>query len=59
MFDILQQIFHGRIDRDLDRQLALSVFLDGRLINRILEGQELNDSGYAIVLLVSLHATPR
>ncbi|KAK4704808.1 hypothetical protein P7C70_g1404, partial [Phenoliferia sp. Uapishka_3] len=45
VFDILQQIFHGRIDRALDRQLALSVFLDGKLIDRILEGQVLNDAG--------------
>lgn len=44
VFDILQQIFHGRIDRKLDRQLAISVFLDGRLIERILAGQTANDA---------------
>ena len=43
VFDLLQQIFHGRIDRALDRQLALSVFIDGRLIDRILAGQAAND----------------
>ncbi|KAI5475707.1 hypothetical protein MNV49_001041 [Pseudohyphozyma bogoriensis] len=43
VFDILQQIFHGRIERPLDRQLALSVFLDARLIDRILAGQAAND----------------
>lgn len=43
VFDIVQQIFHGRIDRTLDRQLALSVFIDARLIDRILEGQATND----------------
>ncbi|SCV69501.1 BQ2448_2521 [Microbotryum intermedium] len=42
-FDLIQQIFHGRIDRGLDRQLAVSVFLDGRLIDRILEGHEANE----------------
>ncbi|KAM0756105.1 SAPS-domain-containing protein [Meredithblackwellia eburnea MCA 4105] len=44
VFDIIQQIFHGRIDRTLDRQLALSVFLDGRLIDRILEGEAANEA---------------
>lgn len=43
VFDVLQQIFHGRIDRALDRQLALSVFIDGRLVDRILAGQAAND----------------
>ncbi|GAA5921785.1 hypothetical protein JCM1841_001862 [Sporobolomyces salmonicolor] len=47
VFDLLQQIFHGRIDRSLDRQLALSVFLDGRLCERILEGQKRNDAAAA------------
>lgn len=43
VFDIIQQIFHGRIDRELDRKLVLSVFLDGRVIDRILGGQRAND----------------
>lgn len=46
VFDIIQQIFHGRLDRTLDRELALSVFLDARLIDRILAGQAANDSKY-------------
>ncbi|KAK4053021.1 sporulation-induced protein [Microbotryomycetes sp. JL201] len=44
VFDILQQIFHGRLDRALDRQLALTVFVEGRLIERILAGQAANDA---------------
>ncbi|KAM0792410.1 hypothetical protein ACM66B_005088 [Microbotryomycetes sp. NB124-2] len=44
VFDILQQIFHGRLDRALDRQLAISVFTEGRLIDRILAGQAANDA---------------
>lgn len=43
VYDVLQQIFHGRLDRTLDRQLALSVFIDAKLIQRILEGQAVND----------------
>ncbi|GAA6061581.1 hypothetical protein JCM10212_004331 [Sporobolomyces blumeae] len=47
VFDIIQQIFHGRIDRPLDRQLALSLFLDGRLCERLLDGQKRNDEAAA------------
>ncbi|GAA6006436.1 hypothetical protein JCM11491_004958 [Sporobolomyces phaffii] len=47
VFDIVQQIFHGRIDRQLDRQLALSLFLDGRLCERLLDGQRRNDEAAA------------
>ncbi|GAA5947303.1 hypothetical protein JCM3765_001616 [Sporobolomyces pararoseus] len=47
VFDIIQQIFHGRIDRQLDRQLALSLFLDGRLCERLLDGQKRNDEAAA------------
>lgn len=43
VFDVVQQIFQGRLDRTLDRQLAESVFIDGRLCQRILEGQKRND----------------
>jgi hypothetical protein len=32
--------FQGRLDRTLDRQLAESVFIDGRLCQLILEGQK-------------------
>lgn len=47
VFDVLQQIFQGRLDRTLDRQLAESVFIDGRLCERILEGQRQNDEAAA------------
>ncbi|GAA5853148.1 hypothetical protein JCM9279_000874 [Rhodotorula babjevae] len=43
VFDLVQQIFHGRLDRTLDRQLAESVFTDGKLCERILDGQKAND----------------
>ncbi|GAA5862280.1 hypothetical protein JCM3774_004848 [Rhodotorula dairenensis] len=43
VFDVLQQIFQGRLDRTLDRQLAESVFTDGRLCHLIIEGQKRND----------------
>ncbi|KAK4058758.1 sporulation-induced protein [Microbotryomycetes sp. JL221] len=44
VFDVLQQIFHGRLDRALDRRLAISVFTEGKLIERILAGQATNDA---------------
>ncbi|GAA5978489.1 hypothetical protein JCM10908_004376 [Rhodotorula pacifica] len=47
VFDVLQQIFQGRLDRTLDRQLAESVFVDGRLCHLILEGQKKNDEAAA------------
>ncbi|GAA5931202.1 hypothetical protein JCM3775_004960 [Rhodotorula graminis] len=43
VFDLVQQIFHGRLDRTLDRQLAESVFTDGKLCERLLDGQKAND----------------
>ncbi|GAA6027040.1 hypothetical protein JCM8097_006062 [Rhodosporidiobolus ruineniae] len=47
VFDLLQQIFHGRLDRPLDRRLAESVFTDARLCERILEGKRRNDEAAA------------
>ncbi|GAA5841518.1 hypothetical protein JCM11251_001248 [Rhodosporidiobolus azoricus] len=47
VFDLLQQIFHGRLNRPLDRRLAESVFADARLCERILEGQKRNDAAAA------------
>ncbi|BGP46051.1 sporulation-induced protein [Rhodotorula kratochvilovae] len=47
VFDVIQQIFHGRLDRTLDRQLAESVFVDGKLCERILDGQKANDEAAA------------
>ncbi|GAA5888010.1 hypothetical protein JCM6882_000247 [Rhodosporidiobolus microsporus] len=47
VFDLLQQIFHGRLDRPLDRRLAESVFADARLCERILAGQKRNDAAAA------------
>ncbi|GAA5927003.1 hypothetical protein JCM10213_005548 [Rhodosporidiobolus nylandii] len=47
VFDVLQQIFHGRLDRPLDRQLAVSTFVDGRLCERILKAQKRNDEAAA------------
>ncbi|GAA5824299.1 hypothetical protein JCM3770_004456 [Rhodotorula araucariae] len=47
VFDLIQQIFHGRLDRTLDRQLAESVFVEGKLCERILDGQKANDDAAA------------
>ncbi|BGO89635.1 hypothetical protein NBRC10512_001512 [Rhodotorula toruloides] len=47
VFDLLQQIFHGRLDRSLDRQLAESVFVDGRLCHQILEANRRQEAAAA------------
>ncbi|GAA5996265.1 uncharacterized protein JCM10292_007496 [Rhodotorula paludigena] len=47
VFDVLQQIFHGRLDRSLDRQLVESVFTQGQLCQRVLDGHKANDEAAA------------
>ncbi|GAA5985159.1 hypothetical protein JCM11641_005470 [Rhodosporidiobolus odoratus] len=47
VFDLLQQVFHGRLDRPLDYHLAVSVFNDARLCERLLDGQKRNDDAAA------------
>lgn len=43
VYDTLHQICNGRMDFGYNRELVISVFKDGRLTQRIVEAQKLND----------------
>jgi len=43
VYDTLHQICNGRMDLGYNRELVISVFKDGRLTQRIVEAQKLND----------------
>ncbi|KAI8377499.1 SIT4 phosphatase-associated protein-domain-containing protein [Radiomyces spectabilis] len=43
IYDMLHQIFNGRMDKGYNRQLAISVFKDGRLTDKMVEVQKKND----------------
>ena len=44
VYDIFQQVLTGRLDQGFNRELVLVLFRDGRLVEKILHGQRLNDS---------------
>ena len=44
MYDLIHQVLTGRIDGGANRLLAVALFRDARLMERIVEGQKLNDS---------------
>lgn len=43
VYDVIQQVFNGPIDRGFNRSLAIDCFTTGRIVERIIEGQEEND----------------
>ncbi|KAI0306658.1 SIT4 phosphatase-associated protein-domain-containing protein [Multifurca ochricompacta] len=43
VYDLIHQILTGRVDGGANRLLAIALFRDARLMERILEGQKLND----------------
>lgn len=43
MYDLIHQILTGNVDGGLARELAVSLFRDARLMDRIVEGQRMND----------------
>ncbi|KAL9536686.1 hypothetical protein MBANPS3_012451 [Mucor bainieri] len=43
VYDSLHQIFNGQMNRESNRQLALSIFNEGRLTDKIVKAQEQND----------------
>ncbi|CAG8748013.1 33261_t:CDS:2, partial [Racocetra persica] len=43
VYDMIAQIFNGRMDIGYNKALAISVFTDGQLIKRITKAQRLND----------------
>ncbi|KAI9838323.1 MAG: hypothetical protein M1819_005591 [Sarea resinae] len=47
VYDVVQQVFNGPMDRGYNRQLAIDLFETGRIIHRIVEGQERSDKAQA------------
>ncbi|KAI8976765.1 SIT4 phosphatase-associated protein-domain-containing protein [Pilobolus umbonatus] len=43
VYDMLHQIFNGQMNRESNRQLAISIFKEGHLTDKIIEAQEKND----------------
>lgn len=43
VYDSLHQIFNGQMNRESNRQLALSIFNEGNLTDKIVKAQEQND----------------
>ena len=43
MYDVVQQVFNGQMDRGFNRSLAIDLFDTGRITERIIEGQQASD----------------
>ena len=43
MYDVVQQVFNGQMDRGYNRSLAIDLFETGRITERIIEGQQASD----------------
>ena len=43
MYDVVQQVFNGQMDRGYNRSLAVDLFDTGRITERIMEGQQASD----------------
>jgi SIT4-associating protein SAP185/190 len=43
VYDVVQQVFNGQMDRGYNRCLAIDLFETGRITERIIEGQEASD----------------
>ncbi|KAI8138355.1 SIT4 phosphatase-associated protein-domain-containing protein [Fennellomyces sp. T-0311] len=43
IYDMLHQVFNGRMDKGYNRHLAISVFKDGKLTDRMVQAQKAND----------------
>lgn len=44
VYDLIHQILTGRVDAGVNRALTISLFEDGKLMSRIVEGQRRNDA---------------
>jgi SIT4-associating protein SAP185/190 len=47
VYDIVQQVFNGPMDRGYNRNLAVDLFETGRITERIIEGQKASDKSQA------------
>ncbi|KAF2651027.1 SAPS-domain-containing protein [Lophiostoma macrostomum CBS 122681] len=43
VYDVVQQVFNGQMDRGYNRSLAIDLFDTGRITDRIIEGQQASD----------------
>ncbi|KAL9069779.1 MAG: hypothetical protein Q9157_006044 [Trypethelium eluteriae] len=43
VYDVVQQVFNGSMDRGYNRALAIDLFATGRITERIIEGQQRSD----------------
>ncbi|KAF2488433.1 extragenic suppressor of kinetochore protein 1 [Lophium mytilinum] len=43
VYDVVQQVFNGQMDRGFNRNLAIDLFETGRITERIIEGQQASD----------------
>ncbi|KAI5809027.1 SIT4-associating protein-like protein SAP190 [Peziza echinospora] len=43
VYDVVQQVFNGPMDRGYNRTLAIDLFVTGRITERIMEGQRFSD----------------
>ncbi|KAK8214308.1 extragenic suppressor of kinetochore protein 1 [Phyllosticta capitalensis] len=47
VYDVVQQVFNGQMERGYNRALAIDLFEAGRVTERIIEGQEASDKAQA------------
>ncbi|KAF2264649.1 extragenic suppressor of kinetochore protein 1 [Lojkania enalia] len=47
VYDVVQQVFNGQMDRGFNRRLAIDLFETGRITERIIEGQQASDKAQA------------
>lgn len=46
VYDLLHQILTGRVDKGLNRKLVKSLFRDSQILQRVIDGQRLNDEAW-------------
>lgn len=47
VYDVVQQVFNGQMERGYNRALAIDLFETGRITERIIEGQQASDKAQA------------
>lgn len=47
VYDVVQQVFNGSMDRGFNRNLAIDLFQTGRITDRVIEGQRRSDRSQA------------
>lgn len=47
VYDVVQQVFNGQMDRGFNRSLAIDLFETGQITERIIDGQEASDKAQA------------